>query len=441
MAHTKTLETLVSGEDSQPLTSVVILSYNRLDDLRRNIESLYANTDLPFEVIVFDNHSEAETINYLRSIDGASREDGNGVIRVTYSAQNLGCSGGRAQAVKQARGDYVYTIDNDMTYNEGWLEALLTRMESDPKIGGVSSRIVFPNGKIQLNGGRLRLEDNYFGSFDEVDQGMDQNDPNITGEMDCDWLCGGATLYRREVVEQVAHAPEYLNGFEDYDYSFQVADLGFRLVNCPDSVVNHHHIGFDKSKQEKETAYLAARWDSERLWKSMVYFLERTDINMVKPSGFFDWVERDGSKPFLQWGTIEGMDHGYTDLFPGRALSKLSNEEIRMQFDHIVETNRQYREMQKQTEIRTLGVDYSTSQLVESVSTQLDAAFSTYNAANLARHLDWIISRDLTGAGQLDQAGARYLVDQVRFSVVEKDPVKAQEVYTRLEQDLLRLKV
>ena len=38
-----------------PLTSVVILSYNRLDDIRNNINSLYENTTSPFEVVILDN--------------------------------------------------------------------------------------------------------------------------------------------------------------------------------------------------------------------------------------------------------------------------------------------------------------------------------------------------------------------------------------------------
>src|SRR3989338_3430521 len=215
-----------------PLTSVVILSYNRTDDLRRNIESLYQHTDLPFEVIIFDNNSEPDTRQYLRSIEGITTEDGNGRIKIFYSDKNLGCSGGRKAAVKLAQGEYVYTIVNDMTYTPGWLESLVLRVESDPMIGGACSKIVFPNRKLQLNGCLLNVEEDYFGSFLETDQGLDEDDPLLAGEMDCDWLPGGATLFKREVVDRVEHAAEYLNGFEDYDYSFQVADSGYRLVNC-----------------------------------------------------------------------------------------------------------------------------------------------------------------------------------------------------------------
>ena len=325
------------------LTSVVILSYNRKSDLQNNLRSLYANTHLPFEVIIFDNASERETIDYLKSVDGIMREDHNGHIKVIYSDKNIGCSGGRREVVKYASGDYIYSIDNDMTYTTNWLNALISRIEQDRHIGAVCSKIIYPNKKIQLNGGLLFLEDNYFGSFVEVDAGKHEDGPLLTGEMDCDWLPGGATLYRREALRHASYKPEYLNGFEDYDYSFQLIDAGYRVVNCPNSWVYHHHIGFDQEKQKKEAAYLKDRWNAERTWKSMVYFLERTGINMIKTGGYYKWIERDGTKPFLQWGEINGRKFSYPDLFPGIPFCNLNNAQIRHQFDAIVAKNKEMR--------------------------------------------------------------------------------------------------
>ena len=308
-------------QKGNPLTSVVLLSFNRKEDLEANIASLYETTQLPFEVVIWDNGSDQETVQYLRGLEGRTKADGNGPIKVFYSGVNLGCSGGRREALKQAKGNWIYTADNDMTYTPNWLEAIIDRVEQDPTIGAANSKIVYPNGSIQLNGGVLILEENYFGSFVQIDEGKSQFDPNIFREIDCDWVCGGATLLKREVAAQVEHARGYLNGFEDYDYSFQISNLGYRVVNCPESTVVHHHIGFDRAKQEREQSYLKSRWSSERLWTSMVYFLERTGINMVKTSSYFKWIERNGTKPFLKWGQVGDVKFEYEDLFPGRALS------------------------------------------------------------------------------------------------------------------------
>jgi GT2 family glycosyltransferase len=429
-----------------PLTSVVILSYNRLDDIRNNINSLYENTTSPFEVVILDNGSNKETIDYLRSIDGFVTKEGNGKIKVIYSPTNLGCSGGRREAVKHASGDYVYTVDNDMTYTSGWLDALITRIESDPKIGAVSSKIVFPNNKIQLNGGILELEDNYFGSFVEPDAGKYWTDQaNLTGEIDCDWVCGGATLFRREVVDQVEHAEEYLNGFEDYDYAFQIAALGYRLTNCPDSVVFHHHIGFDEDKQKKEKEYLNDRWNPKRTWPSLVYFLERTGINTVKPSGFYDWLDQDGSKPFLKWGQVAGTAVEYEDLFPGRAFSELSNAQIKEQFDSIIAKNKEVRRQLGQESVSFRERDTPISQdsrrpefykIISDLQEELDQAGFTYNIHNLAGHLAWITRSDLGGKRKLDPMDIEHLVHEFRESTIPAQAYSAQQVYQSLRERL-----
>ncbi|HLC89154.1 MAG TPA: glycosyltransferase [Candidatus Nanoarchaeia archaeon] len=421
-----------NGTEPTPLTSIVILSYNRLDDLRDNLVSLDKNTGLPYEVIIFDNNSEQATREYLQSIDNTCLDEGNGVVKVIYSDKNLGCSGGRKEAVKYATGDYIYTVDNDMTYTPHWLEALIERMEQDQRIGAVSSKIVYPNGKVQLNGGYLHLEEDYFGSFEEVDQDKDQFDLTLSGEKDCDWLCGGATLFRREVAEQVEHSLGYLNGFEDYDYSFQIADLGYRLANCPSSTVIHHHIGFDEEKQKKETAYLRDRWNPERTWASLVHFLERTGINMIKTTGFYDWIEKDGSKPFLKWGAADGKEFEYKDLFPGKAFSELTNEELRLQFDQMITKNREMRE----GTVHRFGQNYSCGNIIESIATEIDQGFSRYNRANLGRHLDWIIEKKMKMVGSLSDPEISYLIDQFKTSAVEREPEAAQTVYDLLRQKL-----
>ena len=421
-------------QKDNPLTSVVTLSFNRKDDLENNINSLYEHTNLPFEVVIWDNASDPETIEYLKRIEGTTKEDGNGLIRVLYSDHNLGCSGGRREAVKQTKGNWIYTSDNDMTYTPNWLESIIDRVEQDPNIGAANSKIVYPNGKIQVNGGILILEDNYFGSFVSVDEGKDQSDPNLMGEMDCDWLCGGATLVKRKVADQVEHESEYLNGYEDYDYSFQIANLGYKIVNCPESTLVHNHIIFDEAKQEKEQSYLKSRWSSKRIWTSMVYFLERTGINMVETSHYYNWIERDGTKPFLKWGHVRDVKFEYEDLFPGRALSELTSEELRTQFDSMTEKNKEIR-----SQIANNGMHYSTKDIIKPLAEEIDGAFSRYNLDNLARHLDGVLKERVNGKGRLSNDDVSYLIGEFSVNVVKADQKKANIVYDKLRERFSKL--
>lgn len=309
------------NSEVKDLTSIVILSYNRPEALKTNLKSLAKHTSLPYEVVVFDNGSDAETQKYLDEIDGSVDEEGNGLIRVVRSPTNLGCSGGRNRAIEYATGKYIVTMDDDMTYTPEWLDSLVTRIESDPKIGAATSKVVFPTGEVQWNGGVIEQEFEGVAHFLPIDFHKDENDPSLVGEMDCDWICGGATIMKREVVQQVEHKSEdvYRNGYEDYDYALQIRAAGWRIVNCPDSVVYHHHLGHDprsfaqQAKRNKKHA--VARKNKNTLQDSLHSFLSETGIDLL--------AELQGSKKWHRAleTALDGM--------PAVTRARLAREEVR----------------------------------------------------------------------------------------------------------------
>ena len=50
-------------------------------------------------------------------------------------------------AARHARGKYVMFLNNDTQVTEGWLSSLVKLMESDPSIGMVGSKLVYPDGR------------------------------------------------------------------------------------------------------------------------------------------------------------------------------------------------------------------------------------------------------------------------------------------------------
>jgi len=272
------------------LTSIVILSYNRPENLRRNIESLYATANGPFEVILFDNASpDKETHELLTELEGRTREDGNGLVKIIRNDENVGCSAGRQQALTYTRGEFIITMDDDMTYKAGWLDALHKRLEQDPKIAAAMCKTVFPNGIVQVNGGGyIEQEHGRLVNFIPLDPYKSEDDPMLTGEQDCDWIGGGATIIRRSVAEQVEHKSKeiYLNGYEDYDYSLEIRKLGYRIVNCPSATVYHHHFGHDLKEvaelERKNPDYVKARKNRDTVMQSLMRFAEQTGLILIR---------------------------------------------------------------------------------------------------------------------------------------------------------------
>jgi GT2 family glycosyltransferase len=248
------------------LTSIVMLMFNRIDDTKRAIESIYEHTRLPFELIILDNAStDPDVHKYLNSLS----ENKNN-IKVIFSEENLGCSGGRKKAIEFTRGEYIVTLDNDICVTHQWLENLILRIDDDDKIVAACSKVVFPNGIVQYNGGKYEIR-NGFISFSLLDSNKDKSDLSTLMEKDCDWIPGGASIIKKEFLKKVNHREELAGAYEDNDYSLQIKNAGGKMVNCPLSQVVHHHLQFNiKVLLDKD--YIEGRYNKDKLMKSFVYF-------------------------------------------------------------------------------------------------------------------------------------------------------------------------
>jgi len=316
-----------------PLVSIVILSLERGEDLRRNIESLKETVKVPYEVIIVDNGSEGkETLDCLNEIDGRPTK-GNGRIFVHRNRTNLGCSGGRKLGTELAlrtKSKYILTVDNDVTYTSGWLEKLISEIEKSEKSGAVGPLILrrHKDGKlrVQWNGGRLNIVGNYFIRFVAEDRGKVYGQSQLSGQMECDWLDGTLTLVKKEIAKRISYSTSYLTIYDDYDYSFQIAELGYKMVNVPDSIVIHHHISLqDVEKQKREEKYLRQRLDPHRIFESIMAFTERTGFNIVEIE-FHCWRH---DKIFL-------TQKGYPDLLgEGISFNDVSIEEAKRAYGAI----------------------------------------------------------------------------------------------------------
>ena len=317
-------------EDS--LVSIVIVNLERGEDLRRNIESLRETINIPYEVIIVDNGSEGkETLDYLDEIDSQPTK-GNGKIFVHHNKANLGPGGGRKIGTELAfktKSKYIVMVDNDTTYTPGWLERLVSEVEKSEKIGAVGPLMLRPykDGKlrVQWNGGRLNIIGNYFIQFLEVDEGKVYGEDRLGGQMEYDWL-PGILLIKKEVAKKIAYSASYLTIYEDYDYSLQLAELGYKMFNVPDSIVIHHHISLqDGEKQKRDEKYLRQRFDPHRIFESIMAFTERTGFNIVEID-FHMW--RD-NKIFL-------TEKGYPDLLgEGICFNDVSIEEAKRAYEAI----------------------------------------------------------------------------------------------------------
>lgn len=92
----------------QSTVSVVILSYNRPHFLRRSLDSIFAQTYRPLEILVVDNRSpNSEAI--ARIVEEYPQ------ARLLANPHNTGFTGGMNQGIRAATGKYIYLTEDDVT--------------------------------------------------------------------------------------------------------------------------------------------------------------------------------------------------------------------------------------------------------------------------------------------------------------------------------------
>lgn len=111
------------GPEQQPLTTVIVPVLDQLEYTKLCVTSLLEHTPSDrFELIVVDNGSGPDTIDYLQTL---SRETTAGRVKVIRFDENRGIAPAWNAGVRAARGSYLAFVDNDVLFSGGWLDGLL----------------------------------------------------------------------------------------------------------------------------------------------------------------------------------------------------------------------------------------------------------------------------------------------------------------------------
>ena len=107
--------------------SVIIPNLNGAGWLRDSIESVWAQTEQDFELIVIDNGSTDESLDIARSYCGRDR------YTLIENAGNTGFSHAVNQGIAIAKGEYMALFNNDAFAEPDWLAELIKTADADPK--------------------------------------------------------------------------------------------------------------------------------------------------------------------------------------------------------------------------------------------------------------------------------------------------------------------
>lgn len=244
------------------LTTIVIVTYNRLEKTRLCVDSVEACTPEPHSLLFVDNGSADGTPEYL--VERFGRE------AVIANETNQGFLRAANQGMAAAQGRYILLLNNDTVATPDWLGALLRAAESSPDVGIVGGRVVSPDGRVQVAGAYIAFD----GSARMVGEGMSPDDPTLAKEREVCYVGGHCMLIRRELFERIGPLDEAF-GFgyhEDTDYCYRARQAGYRVIYTPGCLVQHELHGTPLPERQeiinRNLGLIMERW-GDRL------FLER----------------------------------------------------------------------------------------------------------------------------------------------------------------------
>lgn len=220
-------------------TSIVILTYNKLEYTRLCIDSIRQYTRSgTYEIIVVDNASTDGTVEWLKQ-----QKD----IRAVLNQENQGFPRGCNQGIEIAEGDSVLLLNNDTVVTANWLDNMHTALFSDESVGAV--------GSITNNCSYYQSIPVQYGSIEEMHAFAainNQSDPSKWEQRIK--LVGYSMLIKREVVERIGGLDERFTpgNYEDDDYSYRIREAGYKLLLCRDTFI--HHFG-SVSFREQPASY------------------------------------------------------------------------------------------------------------------------------------------------------------------------------------------
>jgi glycosyltransferase involved in cell wall biosynthesis len=189
----------------RPIVSVVLPTYNRAYVLWRAIQSVLAQTERRWELIVVDDGSTDCTQRMLEEF----RDTRITAIRTP----NLGPSAARNAGVERASGEYVAYLDSDNVWHTNFLEEMLTaaKEQSNDVLWYCGAAVTF----WERDGGRA------WQVIERIDE------PRRQYTLDDIWQLKSpdtnCILHRRGIGEEVSGWDEDCSWLEDWDFFLRVA--------------------------------------------------------------------------------------------------------------------------------------------------------------------------------------------------------------------------
>ncbi len=210
--------------------TVIIVSYNSLQDIDVCLSSVLRQDYPDFEVILSDNGSTDGTVARVRVQYPR--------VKIIENQANLGYANGINAALPLASGACIAPLNVDTEVTPGWLSAMVKVLQSAANIGAVTPKILLFNDRSRINamGHNIHVSGLTFCrnlnmlNYDSI------KPERVSGVSGCSYLI------RRETLDQIGGLPrDSFMSNDDVIVSWLLHLMGLRIYCVPEAVMYHKY--------------------------------------------------------------------------------------------------------------------------------------------------------------------------------------------------------
>jgi GT2 family glycosyltransferase len=280
-----------------PLVSIITLNYNNSGATYRFLDSTLLLEYDNYEVIVVDMDSKLDKPD-------ANRIKNYQHTRFIQHTSNDGFSAGNNLGIRNAKGDFLFLVNNDTILTPAILNILTATFNNDPGIALVSPRINQLHKKNRIEYAGFYPMNLFTGrtssiGFNEEDRGQ-FNHVRETASVH-----GAAMMIRTEKLRELGYLPEmYFLYYEEWEYSFMAKKKNLKVIYNGNAVIYHEGSGSVEKFSSLKTYFLNRnrilfiRRNASFIQKYF-FFLYYGLLVLPKSILYFIMKESQGLKPYL----------------------------------------------------------------------------------------------------------------------------------------------
>jgi len=221
---------------STPKVAIVILNWNGLKYLREFLPSVMASTWPNLDIIVGDNGSTDDSVDFLKQ--------NFPTVQIIQNDKNYGFTGGYNRVLEKVEADYFILLNSDVEVPAGWIEPVIELMESDPLIAAAAPKIraFAQKDHFEHAGAAGGFIDKYGypfcrgRMFYEIEE--DKSQYQESGEVF--WATGAAMFVKKQYwVAAKGFDERFFAHMEEIDLCWRLKNMGYKVMYCAQSEVYH----------------------------------------------------------------------------------------------------------------------------------------------------------------------------------------------------------